>query len=71
MTRSLQRPTAPALVPAIISLDQCHRMADVGVWDDRHVDLLNGVVVELLPEGTATKISIWCKLNVYDILRRH
>jgi Uma2 family endonuclease len=52
MTQSLQQPTTPALVPAKISLDQYHRMVDVGVWDDRHVELLNGVVVEMSPEGT-------------------
>jgi Uma2 family endonuclease len=42
----------PALVPAKISLEQYHRMVDAGVWDDRHVELLNGVVVEMSPEGT-------------------
>ena len=52
MSQALQQPTTPALVPAKISLDQYHRMVDVGVWDDRHVELLNGVVVEMPPEGT-------------------
>jgi Uma2 family endonuclease len=52
MTQALQQPITPALVPAKISLDQYHHMVDVGVWDDRHVELLNGVVVEMSPEGT-------------------
>jgi Uma2 family endonuclease len=50
MTQALQQPT-PALVPAKITLEQYHRMVDVGIWDDCHVELLNGVVVEMSPEG--------------------
>lgn len=52
MTQTLQQPIAPELIPARISLDQYHRMVDAGIWDDRHVELLNGVVVEMSPEGT-------------------
>lgn len=52
MTQALQQPIIPALVPAKISLAQYHRMVEVGVWDDRQVELLNGVVVEMSPEGT-------------------
>jgi Uma2 family endonuclease len=26
-------------------------MVDAGIWDDCHVELLNGVVVEMSPEG--------------------
>ena len=51
MTQTLQQP-APELIPARISLEQYHRMVDAGIWDDRHVELLNGVVVEMSPEGT-------------------
>jgi Uma2 family endonuclease len=51
MTQALQQPTAPALIPAKISLEQYHRMVDAGIWDDCHVELLNGVVVEMSPEG--------------------
>jgi len=50
MTQTLQQPT-PELIPARISLEQYHRMVDAGIWDDRHVELLNGVVVEMSPEG--------------------
>jgi Uma2 family endonuclease len=50
MTQALQQP-APALIPAKITLEQYHRMVDAGVWDDCHVELLNGVVVEMSPEG--------------------
>jgi len=51
MTQTLQQPIAPELIPARISLEQYHRMVDAGVWDDCHVELLNGVVVEMSPEG--------------------
>jgi Uma2 family endonuclease len=51
MTQALQQSIAPELVPARISLEQYHRMVDAGVWDDCHVELLNGVVVEMSPEG--------------------
>jgi hypothetical protein len=43
MTQALQQPTTPNLVPAKITLEQYHRMVDAGVWDDCHVELLNGV----------------------------
>jgi Uma2 family endonuclease len=51
MTQALQQPIAPELIPARISLEQYHRMVDAGIWDDCHVELLNGVVVEMSPEG--------------------
>jgi Uma2 family endonuclease len=51
MTQALQQPTTPELVPAKITLEQYHRMVDTGIWDDCHVELLNGVVVEMSPEG--------------------
>jgi Uma2 family endonuclease len=52
MTQATQQPTTPELIPAKITLEQYHRMVDAGVWDDRHVELLNGIVVEMPPEGT-------------------
>jgi Uma2 family endonuclease len=51
MTQALPQPIAPELIPARITLEQYHRMVDAGVWDDCHVELLNGVVVEISPEG--------------------
>jgi Uma2 family endonuclease len=51
MTQTLQPHLAPELIPARISLEQYHRMVDAGVWDDCPVELLNGVVVEMSPEG--------------------
>jgi Uma2 family endonuclease len=51
MTQALQQSIAPELVPARISLEQYHRMVDAGIWDDCHVELLDGVVVEMSPEG--------------------
>jgi len=52
MTQALQQPITPELIPARITLEQYHRMVDAGIWDDCHVELLNGVVVEMSPEGT-------------------
>jgi Uma2 family endonuclease len=52
MTQALQQPAIFALIPAKITLKQYHRMVDMGIWDDCHVELLNGVVVEMSPEGT-------------------
>jgi Uma2 family endonuclease len=51
MTQALQQPIAPELIPARITLEQYHRMVDAGIWDNCHVELLNGVVVEMSPEG--------------------
>jgi Uma2 family endonuclease len=51
MTQALPQPIAPELIPARITLEQYHRMVDAGVWDDCHVELLNGVIVEMSPEG--------------------
>jgi Uma2 family endonuclease len=51
MTQTLPQAIAPELVPARITLEQYHRMVDAGVWDDCAVELLNGVVVEMSPEG--------------------
>lgn len=51
MTPTLQQPTAPELVPAKVTLEQYHSMVDAGIWDDRHVELLDGVIVEMPPEG--------------------
>jgi Uma2 family endonuclease len=49
MTQALEQLTIPA--PAKVTLEQYHLMVDAGIWDDRHVELLNGVVVEMPPEG--------------------
>jgi Uma2 family endonuclease len=51
MVQSLPQPAYLDLVPARITLEQYHRMVDAGIWDDCHVELLNGVVVEMSPEG--------------------
>ncbi|MBD2091837.1 Uma2 family endonuclease [Microcoleus sp. FACHB-1515] len=34
-----------------VTLDEYHRMIDAGELDDRHVELLNGEIVEMPPEG--------------------
>jgi Uma2 family endonuclease len=51
MTQALEQLTLPA--PAKVTLDQYHLMVDAGVWDDRQVELLNGVVVEMPSEGAS------------------
>jgi Uma2 family endonuclease len=33
------------------TLDEYHRMIEIGLLDERHVELLNGEIVEMSPEG--------------------
>lgn len=40
------------LTTAKWTLDEYHRMIDAGILDDRRVELLNGEIVEMPPEGT-------------------
>jgi Uma2 family endonuclease len=51
MTQALQQSIAPELVPARISLEQYHRMVDAGILEDCRVELLQGIIVEMSPEG--------------------
>jgi Uma2 family endonuclease len=51
MTQALQQPTPTGLVPVRITLEQYHRMVEAGIWEGCRVELLNGVVVEMSPEG--------------------
>ncbi|MFM7427411.1 MAG: Uma2 family endonuclease [Elainella sp.] len=51
MFQTLQQ-IVPPLTLAKISLEQYHRMVEAGIWDDRQVELLNGIIVEMAPEGT-------------------
>jgi Uma2 family endonuclease len=51
MIQTLQQTATIEPIPAKVTLEQYHRMVDAGIWDDRHVELLNGVVVEMSPEG--------------------
>ncbi len=50
MSQTLQQ-IVPPLTLAKISLEQYHRMVEAGIWDDRQVELLNGIIVEMSPEG--------------------
>jgi Uma2 family endonuclease len=34
------------------TLDDYHHIVDAGILDDRHVELLNGEIIEMAPEGT-------------------
>jgi len=47
----LPQPITSPLVLARISIEQYHRMVEAGVWDERQVELLNGIIVEMSPEG--------------------
>jgi len=38
---------------AKFTLDDYHRMREVGILGDRAVELLNGLIIEMAPEGTA------------------
>jgi Uma2 family endonuclease len=51
MTQALQQSIAPELIPARISLEQYHRMVDAGILEDCRVELLQGIIVEMSPEG--------------------
>ncbi len=51
MSQTLQQSIAPTLTLAKISVEQYHRMVEAGIWDDRQVELLNGIIVEMSPEG--------------------
>lgn len=51
MTQAQPQPANSVLTPARITLEQYHHMVDAGIWDDRRVELLDGVVVEMSPEG--------------------
>jgi Uma2 family endonuclease len=52
MAQAMQPPATPGLIPAKVTLEQYHCMVDAGVWDGCHVELLDGIVVEMSPEGT-------------------
>ena len=41
----------PAVVTAKWTIDEYHHMIDAGVLEGRHVELINGEVVEMPPEG--------------------
>lgn len=34
------------------TVEDYHRMVEAGILDDRHVELLNGEIIEMAPEGT-------------------
>jgi Uma2 family endonuclease len=41
----------PNVTIAKWTLEQYHQMIDAGILDDRRVELLNGEIIELSPEG--------------------
>jgi Uma2 family endonuclease len=51
MTPALEPAIAPPLVPARFTLEQYHQMVDAGILDDCRVELLQGMIVEMSPEG--------------------
>ncbi len=44
-------PNSSAIVVSKWSIDDYHQMIKAGILDDRHVELLNGEIVEMSPEG--------------------
>ncbi len=46
-------------IPAKWSLDDYHRMIDTGLFDDRSVELINGEIIQMTPEGVAH--SFYCR----------
>jgi Uma2 family endonuclease len=40
-----------ALIPAKWTIDEYHRLIADGYLDDKHVELINGEIVEMSPEG--------------------
>ncbi|NJL23085.1 MAG: Uma2 family endonuclease [Leptolyngbyaceae cyanobacterium SM1_3_5] len=42
-----------AVITAKWTIEDYHRMIDAGILNDRHVELLNGEIVEMPPEGTS------------------
>jgi Uma2 family endonuclease len=45
------------LTTAKFTLDDYHRMIDAGILDDRAVELLNGEIIEMAPEGESHAYS--------------
>ena len=43
--------TSSAIVITQWTIDEYHQMIDAGILSDRHVELLNGEIVEMPPEG--------------------
>ncbi|MGD1067791.1 MAG: hypothetical protein ABR975_13330 [Vulcanimicrobiaceae bacterium] len=39
------------LAPRLFTVDECHRMADVGLFVDERVELLDGVIATMNPIG--------------------
>lgn len=44
--------SSSAIVTAKWTIDEYHQMIHAGILDDRHVELLNGEIIEMPPEGT-------------------
>ncbi|HTJ27556.1 MAG TPA: Uma2 family endonuclease [Candidatus Limnocylindria bacterium] len=41
-----------ALSPRTFTVDEYHRIADLGIFEDERVELLDGLIVEMSPIGT-------------------
>jgi Uma2 family endonuclease len=40
------------IIAAKWTIDEYHQLVDSGILDDRRVELLKGIIVEMAPEGT-------------------
>jgi Uma2 family endonuclease len=45
------------------TLDDYHRLIEVGLLESRHVELLNGEIIEMPPEGEPLQDKMWDYLN--------
>ena len=43
--------TSSAIIISKWTIDEYHQMIDAGILNDRHVELLNGEIIEMPPEG--------------------
>lgn len=65
MTQAINRPTA-TLTPAKWSLEEFHAIIASGILDDRRVELLSGIIVDM-PQGAPNHTA--CREDVAEYLR--
>jgi Uma2 family endonuclease len=51
LSEAIATMTQAAVITAKFCVEDYHRMIEAGILDDRHVELLNGEIVEMAPEG--------------------
>ena len=51
--------TSSSIVISKWTIDEYHQMIDAGILCDRHVELLNGDIIEMPPEGKPPAHLSW------------